>query len=146
MAFHKISIADINILSNIIERNNFDCNCLHEILPGQIEIQKINHDNSKIIIKNISEDISVAVVDCTNNKIKNILFNGVIDINPQELVLVFGTFREGYSIYDDLYFYFFNEDRKNGNYVISFFDPFHNSINIQDSEESLSNIALSWQE
>jgi hypothetical protein len=86
----------------------------------------------------------VVIVDCKQHKIKAISFNGFIAIHPNELWEVFKNYRKGYSLRDDLNFYFFNEDKKNGNYTLSFFLPSLKEFNIQESDEHLSNLTLSW--
>lgn len=43
------------------------------------------------------------------SKITDFSISGLIDINFNDLCKKFGKYREAYSHYDDLYFYFFNE-------------------------------------
>jgi hypothetical protein len=68
----------------------------------------------------------------------------LIEITAKDLYFLFGNYREAYSFKDDLYFYFFNENNKLGNFRLSFFDPSHNQVDIINNEFGLSNLILAW--
>jgi ABC-type xylose transport system substrate-binding protein len=144
MKIVQIFINDIKVIADWIENNKYDCNGVLSLLNGEIENQRVSDGYNKIIIRKVSGSILAAIVDCKDNEIKAISFNGSIDINPKELFMMFENYREGYSIQDDLYFYFFNEDKQKGNYEISFFEPSHKQVNIYESEENISNLTLTW--
>lgn len=109
-----------------------------------IENQPVNDYYNKIIVRNVSDSIQTVIIDCKKNKIETVSFHGLIKICSKDLFEVYNNFREGYSMRDDLYFYFFNEDKKFGGYKLSFFEPSHKEVNIHESEKSLSNLTLSW--
>jgi hypothetical protein len=144
MGISQIFINDIKVITNNIENCDYDCGYVLSMMNGKIESQKVSDNYDKIIIREISSSILTVIIDCKEKKIRSISFNGYIDINPKELFLMYADYREGYSIRDNMYFYFFNEDRKKGNYTISFFEPSHKQVDIHKSDENLSNILLSW--
>ena len=137
-------INDIKIIAERIEGNKFNCDCIYEILTGEIQIQQINDEYKKIIIRNISRNINMVVVDCIRNEVKSLSLNGNLNINPTELYQMFSNFREVFSVHDNLFFYFFNEDKKNGKCIVSFFEPSHKKINVVETVKNISNVTLSW--
>lgn len=144
MTITQIHITDIKSIVNEIERSNCDCNALLSMVKGEIENQQVNDYYNKIIVRNVSDSILTIIIDCNKNKIEAVGFHGLIKISSKELFEMYKYYREGYSMRDDLYFYFFNEDKKFGDYRLSFFEPSHGQVNIHKSEESLSNLTLSW--
>ncbi len=144
MTITQLNITYIKFIVNEIERRNCDCNALLSMIKGEIENQPVNDSYNKIIIRNVSDSILTVIVDCKKNKIETVSFHGLINISPKELFKIYKHCREGYSMRDDLYFYFFNEDKELGDYRLSFFNPIHNQVNIQENGESLSNLTLSW--
>ena len=145
MTISQIHITDIKSIVNEIERSNCDCNALLSVVKGEIEDQPVNDNYNKIIVRNVSDSILTVIIDCKKNKIEAVSFHGLIKISSKELFEMYKHYREGYSMRDDLYFYFFNEDKKFGDYRLSFYEPSHNQVNIHESEESLSNLTLSWE-
>ncbi|SFP79718.1 hypothetical protein [Parafilimonas terrae] len=144
MKISQIKIEDIQTIYFLIESNNYSCNRLIEIIDKNVTTQKINENESTIILNKVSENISTIVLGCEISRIKTITFYGNINVTPKELWNIFKKYREGYSIHDDLYFYFFNEDKESRNYILSFFDPSHKQVDIYNSNEHLSNITLTW--
>lgn len=140
----QISMTDVKEIAHEIQKINYDCNELPGLISGEIKYQRVNDTYSKIIIEKVSDNIKTAVIDCDSGKIKSIVFYGSLNIQAKEIFSLFKDYREHYSIYDDLYFYFFNEEKKSGNYILSFFDSSPKKNKIQESEEHLSNLMLSW--
>jgi hypothetical protein len=144
MRIDKISLASIKEIISFVDAENFDCKCLLKITEGQVSAQQASGSINSLIIKSVSDTIATIVVGCVINKIQSITFYGDIDITPSELYSEFVNYRENYLLKDDFYFYIFNEDKKSGNYILSFFEPSHIQVNVAESHESLSNIILSW--
>jgi hypothetical protein len=144
MEMTPLSINNIKSIAENIEKSDYDCNRQLRDLNGDIETQVIDENYKKLIIRNMSGNVRAIVIDCKSDRIKAISFNGIIEISPKKLWEIYKTYREAYSIRDDLYFYFFNEDKKQGNYVLSFFEPTHRAVNISKNDEYLSNVMLSW--
>ena len=141
MEIRQVFIEHINTITDKIK--NSDCRSVLDILNGEVEKQKINDNYYKIILREVSDYIKVIIIDCKANSVQAISFNGTINISPKQLFEMFKNYREGYSIRDDLYFYFFNEDKKNGDYTLSFFDPLHKQVDIIENNEYLSNLTIS---
>lgn len=144
MAITQIHIADIKSISDQVEQNGRDCNDFLNIVKGEVEFQKVNENYNKIIIRNASSSIRTIIIDCKENKIEAVSFNGTIQISPKDLFEMYKHYRQGHSVRDDLYFYFFNEDKKLGDCRVSFFEPSNNQINVMEDVKSLSNLTLNW--
>jgi hypothetical protein len=140
----QISITKIEEIANEIQKINYDCNELRGLISGEINYQKVNDTYNKIIIEKVSDTIKTVVIDCDSSKIKSIAFYGSLNIQAKELFYLFKIYREHYSIYDDLYFYFFNEKKSSGNYILSFFESSAKKNRIKESDEHLSNLMFSW--
>jgi hypothetical protein len=117
---------------------------LPDLISGEIKYQKVNDGYYKIIIEKVSDNIKTVVIDCDSNKIRSIAFYGSLNIQAKEIINLFKYYREHYSIRDDLYFYFFNEEKKSKDYFLSFFVSSFERNKIQVSDERLSNVTLSW--
>ena len=140
----QISITSIDEIVHEIQRINYSCNELPHLINGELKTQKINQMYKKIIIEKVSDNIKTIVVDCNSNKIKSIAFYGVLNIQPKDIFSFYKHYRQHYSVRDDLYFYFFNEERALGNYFLSFFTRSPEENGIKYSHEPLSNLMLSW--
>ncbi|HWK02985.1 MAG TPA: hypothetical protein VNS58_05115 [Puia sp.] len=140
----QISTSNIEEIAHEIQGIDYDCNALSHLISGEIKYQKVNDAYYKIIIEKVSNDIKTVVIDCAANKIKSIAFYGSLNIQAKEIFSFFKNYREHYSIHDDLYFYFFNEEKKSGSYIVSFFDSSPKRNKIQESDEHLSNLMLNW--
>lgn len=140
----QISTSKIEEFAQEIEKINFDCKEILHLISGEIRHQKVNDVYNKIIFEKVSDNIKTVVIDCEANKIKAIAFYGSLNIKFKEIFDLFKTYREHYSIHDDLYFYFFNEEKILRNYIVSFFDPSSKKGKIQESNEQLSNLMLTW--
>lgn len=145
MTITGIYITDLKSIIKEIEDSYRDCNALLNVFKGEIENQQVNEYYNKIIVRNVSDSILTVIIDCKKNIIESVSFHGSIKISAKELIGMYRKFREGYSMRDDLYFYFFNEDKGFGDYKLSFYEPLHSQVNINESEESLSNLTLSWE-
>lgn len=140
----QISINDIQEIAKEIEKINYDCNELSHLFSGEIKQQKVSDFHNKIIIERVSDKINTVVIDCTENKIRSIAFYGSMNIQVDETFNFFKDYREQYSIHDDLYFYFFNEEKIVGTYIVSFFTSSSKKNGKLESKEQLSNLILSW--
>ena len=145
MRITQIYVHDIKAIADQIEAGDYNSEILLSNINGKTEIQKVEDAYDKFIIRNVSASILAIIIDCKKGKIKAISFNGFLGIKPKELFTMFGDYREGYSAKDDLYFYFFNENKKVGNFIVSLFEPSHKQINIHESNQALSNLTLSWE-
>ncbi|HEY4063617.1 MAG TPA: hypothetical protein VGM30_17035 [Puia sp.] len=140
----QISTSNIEDIVHDIQEMDYDCNKLSRIVTGEIKYQKVSDTYNKIIIERVSDNIKTVIIDCVEGKIKSIAFYGSLNIQIKEIFNLFKNYREYYSVHDDLYFYIFNEEQRVGNYVLSFFDPSPKKNEIQDSNEYLFNLILSW--
>lgn len=139
-----MNIKEILTIADKVQNQHFDCNEILRLFSGTIEYQKVDDNYYKSIIRDIPNSTLTVIVDCKNKRVISISFNGSLNITGNDIFKLFGNYRESYSIRDDLYFYFFHEDKKNFNYKISFFEPSHKPMNIQKSDELISNLILSW--
>src|SRR4051812_45899538 len=117
MILTTINIDIVKDVAHFVENNYYDCNTLLNAIKGKVTNQRISDNANSIIIEGVSDKIATIVIGCNDNMITYITFYGLIDINPKELSLLFKDSRESYSIRDDLYFYFFNEDKLNDSYT-----------------------------
>lgn len=142
--FEKLTTKDIKWIADEVQ--NSKCHDFEKLGIPRANFKKIRIDDSseKIIYSEISDSIRSVVIDCRYNRIENITFYGSIDISPDQLFNIFKHYRESYSIKDDLYFYFFNEEKKQGDFILSFFDPSHNRVKVDEPGKNISNITLSW--
>lgn len=144
MILDEISIVTIELIVDEIRSNNFDCNSLLGSFKKGIEYHNLNDEYTKIVVRDMSKTINVTVMDCKNDKIQSISFYGSISITPIALLEKYKQYREAYSARDDLYFYFFNEDKLIGDYRISFFDSPNNRISVNNNPTNLSNLTIDW--
>lgn len=142
MILNEISLSTINWIIGQASGDSDKLNTFFNSLKGEREYQHINAGYTKIIIRNISEHINHIVVDFKNNKIASLYFQGNISVTPDELLQKFGQYREFFSVRDDLYFYFFNENRRLGNCQISFYEPSGTRIPIKENSNRLLNISI----
>jgi hypothetical protein len=57
------------------------------------------------VIKKVSPEINTVIVDCIEDKIVSILFNGIINTTPKKLADFYGNTTEHFSVRDGLYNY-----------------------------------------
>jgi hypothetical protein len=144
MTIDQIFAADIELIANMIEKNNNDCHSILSSVNGEVERQHIDVGYDKVIVRNVSDKITMAVIDCKEQKIKSITFYGKIEISRKELLEMFPTYRKAMSFRDNLYFYFFNEEKRERNYIVSFSeDPAYSYDS--NSRKGISNLTLSWE-
>jgi hypothetical protein len=132
-----------NVISSI-ETSNYVPESLVRRFKGKVSNQNINESTYTILIEDISKSLSTVFIGCQNSKIASVTFYGAIEITPKQLLNIYNKPREAYSFRDDLYFYLFNEDRTSGNFILSFFDPSHKKIDVENTNEELSNLTVSW--
>jgi hypothetical protein len=140
----KIDIDQLWEIVQLIEKNNHDPLSLTTALQGDILKQVINKNDYSIIIRNISESLSAVVIGCNDDKISVVTFYGTIYITPEQVFNIYKTYKETYSYRDDLHFYFFNDNKGIENHKLSFFDPTHKKLIVEDNRDNLSNLTISW--
>ncbi|ULQ55429.1 hypothetical protein KJS94_12330 [Flavihumibacter rivuli] len=144
MRLTEINMTSIEFIIAKVQKCGYECNSVLNSFQGIIEDQTISDTYNKIIVRDVSDSINTIVFDCRENKIEAISFIGNIKISPKELFEKFKQYREAYSIRDDLYFYFFNENRQFGPVKISFFEPTHKQLQGSSETKYLANLTLSW--
>jgi len=140
----QITIDSIVVIGQQILNSGQKCSSIDHLIKGERKDQKINDDYNKIIFYNVSSDIKTVVIDCMHDTIESITVYGTLNVTPRQLYLKYNNFRETYSVHDDLYFYFFNYDKNDAKYSISFFEPNHRKINVEQDNERLYNIQINW--
>lgn len=126
-----ISIFSLSTLTELITKlrnNEFECKAVKEFFLGEATVQIVNNNYKKIIVKNKEHSIKEVMIDCINDKVNAITLYGKLNISPSELLEKFKKYRETYSIRDELYFYFFNEDLIGEEYSFSFFKSDNSKI------------------
>lgn len=139
----KIKIEDVVLLIKTIEDLNFDCPGLLHFLGGEIEEQKVNNSTLKLIVTK-SKINAMIVIDSTNALINGIALYGKFEITPIDLLTYFETYRESYSFRDELYFYYFNENKFKGNYKLYYCDANRFNGSNETSHNDVENIIISW--
>ena len=140
----QVTIDSIAMIGQEILTAKRKFNKIAYLVEVQRRDQKVNDNYIKIIFGNVSAEISTVVIDCVQNRVASLAFYGTLSVTPVQLSMKYGHCREAYSVHDDLYFYYFNSEKKLIEYSISFFEPNHQKINVERNNESLSNILLNW--
>lgn len=143
-----LNIINYEELQRVIDLMEDNGNCeierLRSIFPGKVKVQIINEHSSTFIFEGVSKLISTIVVGCQDGKICSITFYGEIEISPEDLYSRYKIFSDSYSYRDDLHFYIFNEDKAQGNYILPFFEPSHEKIDVERNNNNLSNVTIAW--
>lgn len=144
MELTEINIVNLTRMVEEVQRNHHDCNCLISSIPGDVQNIKVNDKYEKTIVRNVSESITMIIIDCRESKIEAISFHGNIKISPKDLYEMYKKYREAHAVKDNLYFYFFNENKEKGNYRISFFEPSNMQVQVMNDTNTLSNLTLTF--
>ncbi|WP_346320982.1 hypothetical protein [Chitinophaga sp. YIM B06452] len=140
----RIGIDDIKVLSDKVRINGFGVTAILGLFKGQVAINELPGGRKKIVLRDVSNQIKTIVIDCEGEEIKSMTFSGSIDITFKEFSDKYGEYRETYSRYDDLYFYFFNEAKSYGDYTVSFYQPLRHQVNTSSDTNHITNLTLSW--
>jgi hypothetical protein len=118
------------ILNDITPSSFFDtlyfierCKNNAQLLLDSIDEKGEEADN-ETLIKIKEEDSAVKAIVITYQQrpqIASITFYGKLSMTFGDLISVCGLYRYAYSHYDDSYFYFFNESKSIGSFVVSTF-------------------------
>jgi hypothetical protein len=138
------NLSEVQDIIRFVQDHSFDLNIFLAKVNGEVSTQKIDEEHLTTIIRKVSNTISTIIIGSVDSKIKTIAFYGSIQITPKDIFHLFGKFREAYSFKDDLYFYFFNETKEQGNFKLSFFEPSHHKLDIANNESGLDNLFVAW--
>ena len=134
-----------------IDKNNIEAvaqfimpykNAPEKILPyfkGELSSQDTYTDCIKYTIKNDTA-INTVILDVKNKDISNVAFYGSLNINYNDLVVLFGEAIEYYERYDDTYEFFFKINSATSCYI-KFFIP-SNEKRENWKEENLTNLSV----
>ncbi|HTB51168.1 MAG TPA: hypothetical protein VK718_00220 [Ferruginibacter sp.] len=134
-----------------IDKNNIEAvaqfilpykNAPEKILPyfkGKLSSQDTYTDCIKYTIKNDSA-INTVILDVKNKDISNVAFYGSLNINYNDLVVLFGEAIEYYERYDDTYEFFFKINSATSCYIKLFIPSNEKQENWK--EKKLTNLSV----
>lgn len=108
--FDEIKDFDLSILDRVIrEITSKDTDIVQ--LVNALGCVRFRNETGTIAVQPKNPIFDTIVLSAEDSYLKSISFHGKLSFGLNDLTNKYGKFRKVYSSYDDLYFYFFNEQK-----------------------------------